>query len=479
MDNVPILDKVTGLFNSFSDLVPISVVSIDGSDDDEEPDPLIKIVPNVETEVLERTLEQGIGFNAAVRVGSKEGTFNFNMNPFSDNPSLDGSLKIPEIDILDLGVVKISGVPNGTDTDLNLDLMVSPSETYFKGDGIIELFGIEAAKADFNFSSRGIEVSELSFGPLKLLDAYIKESDGGIALGGQINIFGLSMEASLTGNANKFELEAGTRFDLPGWLNNLGIPDGYIDFIIGTEEISVKTPIFDFTLDIEDIVKGVEYLHQEIENAFLAVFGEIAQFFEDGWNFISDSAVGILNEFSGFIEDVEKFLNDIARSGHDRELLGRDNDIFNGRGGNDSIYGSYGDDTLVGREGNDRIHGEYDNDRLGGGSGNDTLYGGTGHDTLLGGSGNDTLDGESGNDILGGDSGDDRLYGKSGDDKLVGGSGNDLIHGHDGNDILGGGSGNDTLDGGSGSDELDGDSGNDRIWRLRTKMTIVNTLSLE
>ena len=142
---------MTGLFNSFSDLVPISVVSIDGSDDDEEPDPLITIVP-VETEVLERTLEQGIGFNAAVRAWGKEGTFNFNMNPFSDNPSLDGSLKIPEIDILDLGVVKISGVPNGTDTDLNLDLMVSPSETYFKGDGIIELFGIEAAKADFNFS---------------------------------------------------------------------------------------------------------------------------------------------------------------------------------------------------------------------------------------------------------------------------------------------------------------------------------------
>ena len=45
LDNVPILDEVTGLFNSFSDLVPISVVSIDGHDDDEELDPLIKIVP--------------------------------------------------------------------------------------------------------------------------------------------------------------------------------------------------------------------------------------------------------------------------------------------------------------------------------------------------------------------------------------------------------------------------------------------------
>jgi hypothetical protein len=105
LDNVPILDEVTGLFNSFSDLVPISVVSIDGHDDDEELDPLIKIVP-VEIEVIERTLEQGIGFNAAVRVGSKEAALNFNMNPFSGNPSLEGSLKIPEIDIL--GLVKIS-----------------------------------------------------------------------------------------------------------------------------------------------------------------------------------------------------------------------------------------------------------------------------------------------------------------------------------------------------------------------------------
>ena len=59
-----------------------------------------------EIEVIERTLEQGIGFNAAVRVGSKEAALNFNMNPFSGNPSLEGYLKIPEIDIL--GLVKIS-----------------------------------------------------------------------------------------------------------------------------------------------------------------------------------------------------------------------------------------------------------------------------------------------------------------------------------------------------------------------------------
>lgn len=69
------------------------------------------------------------------------------------------------------------------------------------------------------------------------------------------------MEVSLIGNVNKFELEVGIRFDLLGWLNNLGIFDGYIDFIIGIEEISVKIFIFDFILDIEDIVKGVEYLY--------------------------------------------------------------------------------------------------------------------------------------------------------------------------------------------------------------------------
>lgn len=119
-----------------------------------------------------------------MRVGSKEGIFNFNMNLFLDNLSLDGFLKIFEIDILDLGVVKIFGVFNGIDIDLNLDLMVSLSEIYFKGDGIIELFGIEVVKVDFNFFLCGIEVSELSFGFLKFLDVYIKELDGGIVLGG-------------------------------------------------------------------------------------------------------------------------------------------------------------------------------------------------------------------------------------------------------------------------------------------------------
>ncbi|MDE5096345.1 MAG: hypothetical protein O4804_19690, partial [Trichodesmium sp. St11_bin5] len=187
LSSVPILDKVTEVFNSFRELVPITVVSIDGPDNDRELDPLIKIADET-TNVLGKTIKQGIEFNAGVTVGNKEGTLNFNFNPFpvvNPNPlaqnesiGLEGSLKIPEIDVL--GVVKISGVPNGKDTDLNLDLKVSPSEAYFRGDGIIELFGIEAAKAEFNISTSGIEVSELSLGPLKLLDAYIKKSDGGI-----------------------------------------------------------------------------------------------------------------------------------------------------------------------------------------------------------------------------------------------------------------------------------------------------------
>lgn len=68
-----------------------------------------------------------------MRVGSKEGIFNFNMNLFLGNLSLEGFLKIFEIDIL--GVVKIFGVFNGKDIDLNLDLKVSLSEVYFWGDG--------------------------------------------------------------------------------------------------------------------------------------------------------------------------------------------------------------------------------------------------------------------------------------------------------------------------------------------------------
>ena len=84
-----------------------------------------------------------------------------------------------------------------------------------------------------------------------------------------------------------------------------------------------------------------------------------------------------------------------------------------------------GDDdanTLVGTSEDDIIDGR---------GGNDTLRGGDGEDLLLGGQGGDTLAGQDGDDVLIGGIGNDSLYGGEGDDRFVfaPGSGRDTIYG--------------------------------------------------
>ncbi|MEM6612706.1 MAG: calcium-binding protein [Cyanobacteria bacterium P01_C01_bin.72] len=101
-----------------------------------------------------------------------------------------------------------------------------------------------------------------------------------------------------------------------------------------------------------------------------------------------------------------------------------DDDLLNGRRGNDELYGDRGptevptgiagNDTLNGGRGNDKLYGDGADDLLNGGSGNDSLDGGIGFDTLLGGTGDDFLvGGQRGNHIE--------------IDELTGGSGEDVF----------------------------------------------------
>ena len=206
-------------------------------------------------------------------------------------------------------------------------------------------------------------------------------------------------------------------------------------------------------------------------------------------NLAAETATG---EYSGVgfthtllnIEAVRgSFFNDtLAGDKEDNLLQGRTgNDNIRGRGGNDTLAGEDGRDTLRGDngkdsldggDGRDLLRGGNDNDTLLGGSGKDTLRGDDGRDLLRGGNDNDTLDGGTGNDTLRGDNGNDllrggnnndRLTGGSGKDTLEGGSGNDLLVGSGGNDDLEGGKGQDTLRGGSGADTLEGGEGNDTL----------------
>ncbi|MDY7022268.1 MAG: hypothetical protein SWJ54_13070, partial [Cyanobacteriota bacterium] len=160
-NEVPIMKQGIEFLDSIIDL---EIVSIDGPDPDNKIDPLISIVP-VGTKIAQETLSQGIGVNGAVTAWGQTGSLAFNINPFSLNPTMAGSLKISEIDVANLGLVKISGVEDSVSgaTDLNLDLKVSLIEQYLQGDGQLEIFDREVAKVDFKVSPFGIEIKDFGF----------------------------------------------------------------------------------------------------------------------------------------------------------------------------------------------------------------------------------------------------------------------------------------------------------------------------
>ncbi len=135
-----------------------------------------------------------------------------------------------------------------------------------------------------------------------------------------------------------------------------------------------------------------------------------------------------------------------------------DNNVLEGKDGNDELYGDAGYDIIDGGNGNDILDDDAGCDVLVGGDGDDILrdtgteawsesdwrrrysrdelYGGAGNDTLYAGDDLDKLYGGSGNDLLFGEGGDDQLHGDEGDDTLDGGSGYDELYGGDGNDIF-------------------------------------------
>ncbi len=100
-------------------------------------------------------------------------------------------------------------------------------------------------------------------------------------------------------------------------------------------------------------------------------------------------------------------------------------------------------------------------------------YGGEGNDNISAANSNtgapiledDYLYGGAGNDTLNGNNGNDELYGEEGDDILNGGNGNDILSGGTGNDTLNGGTGDDTyvFNLGDGQDTITENSGDDRI----------------
>lgn len=165
-------------------------------------------------------------------------------------------------------------------------------------------------------------------------------------------------------------------------------------------------------------------------------------------------------------------------------LLGDDRDnVFEGRGGNDTITGGLGADGFIlsddGNDGaafgldvitdfdpsEDYINVEQFPDIQ---SVSDLTISQDGLDTLISFDASNTvrLTGVTASALS--DSNfafavSQNLVGTEADDSLNGGNGNDTIAGLGGNDFLSGGDGNDVIDGGSGSDRIEGGAGNDNL----------------
>ncbi|MCG7392854.1 PQQ-dependent sugar dehydrogenase [Microvirga sp. ACRRW] len=199
-------------------------------------------------------------------------------------------------------------------------------------------------------------------------------------------------------------------------------------------------------------------------------------------------------------------------------------DLIDAGGGDDVVYSGAGDDTVFGGTGNDALNGMSGNDSLDGGADQDRMLGGRGNDTYVvddvkdvvvekTGEGKDTIktkvsyaltdamsvevlwttntagtaainltgnkldnqiSGNAGINLLSGLAGADIIRGLGGDDQINGGTGNDDLHGDAGNDRLYGGAGDDKLEGGAGMDRLTGGTGADTfVWLATTDTSIV------
>ena len=222
---------------------------------------------------------------------------------------------------------------------------------------------------------------------------------------------------------------------------------------------------------------------------------------EDGiggasYGMVSESFTGIENLVGS---DNQDFLT----------VLGINDTVVAGLGGDDLITTGEGADTLIGGDGNDILRSGGGNDFITGGEGDDNLNGGFGDDMLIGDDGDDFLVGFEGTDFIDGGAGFDfnsfqgigfgvtariddagagtalhgtvnevffgidSLIGTENDDVLVatgsvgrvlrGLGGNDFLLGGFGNDVLIGGFGNDTIAGRGGNDNLIGNEGDDQF----------------
>ncbi|MCC6511986.1 MAG: right-handed parallel beta-helix repeat-containing protein, partial [Pirellulaceae bacterium] len=175
--------------------------------------------------------------------------------------------------------------------------------------------------------------------------------------------------------------------------------------------------------------------------------------------------------------------NDTIKGGQDRDTIygGFGNDVINAGDGENIVYGGWGFDLITTGNGSDILHGGNPSNapspNIGVDLGDDVILSTGGNDTVFGGGGNDTidvvhgtLDGGDGHDFLRVLSGQNDIYGGAGNDHIIGGSGTDTIYGDDvgatftGHDLIEDTGGDNTIYAGKGNDIVRTGAGADTIY---------------
>ncbi|WP_373537267.1 Ig-like domain-containing protein [Microcoleus sp.] len=468
----------------------VNIVSVDGPDADTKFDPLLKLVP-LETEIAQTKLTQGLGINGKLTAWGKEASLSLNANPYAQsNPSLEGFLKIDEID---LGFLKLTGADGPNDKTLDFAVKVSSTEQYLKGDGKLEIFGHTVAKANVEFTSTSAKIKDfyLNYGLVALdikdfsVDIAKKTANGS----GSVKIFGKEIAgAKINADSNGLKVEGNidlgilsidraiveikspTDIKIQGKLKLFGeellnvagrlSKDGLslktklgynilgqnisvdLDIRLGSSnniELTANVPGIatqSLSIDLNKTVNQFSSISDWLEDLVLGPIvkgvNEAIQFAENQFNAVSQGVVSAWNEVGKFFDNAATGLGNTWSRWFGGGLNGNNN--------HNEIYGTDRGENIWGQGGNDKLVGL---------RGWDSLYGGSGQDQLWGMEDTDYLYGESDNDQLYGNSGNDYLYGGSGKDLLHGGDQNDVLYGEESDDRLRGESGNDTLYGGS------------------------------
>ena len=208
------------------------IVSAD-SDGDGKLDPLVQFVP-LETEIAGIPLQKGIGINGEFSGYGASATLSLQSN--ETYTSFAGSVKIPEIIIKSEGDISLITLSGSSDDTLNLDFTADftagLSEISLKGDGRLDMFGQEIARADFSITPTRIDVRELDLdlGELITLDIDDFFLDTETLSGGgavELDILGQKVQKS------NFSIEKGTKYSLDieqlGFGNLLALQDVDLD----------------------------------------------------------------------------------------------------------------------------------------------------------------------------------------------------------------------------------------------------------